>query len=74
MSVKYFQTCYICGTRFDLNEYDDACPCCGWYYLSGYEEEMDEDEKESPNYISIKEAKSLFKRGLDVFGKPIKLK
>ena len=61
--------CYICGTEFDINE--DICPHCNWWYL-GYEDELDKNEVEPFNTISIIQAQTNYKKGLTVFGEPIK--
>lgn len=66
--------CYICGTEFELDEEGwghDDCPYCDWTYL-GYENELDPDEKESFNSMSINEAKKNVSEGKDIWGEPLK--
>ena len=69
MKSKQIEKCYICGTEFDVNE--DICPRCQWYYL-GYEHEYGENEYVSVNGMTIKQAKENYKKGLTVFGEPLK--
>ena len=53
--------CPICGTLIDDEEYE-PCPYCAWAYV-GIEEELEPDEKECFNLMSINQAKSLLKEG-----------
>lgn len=68
MKSEQIEKCYICGTKFDINE--DVCPCCQWYYL-GYEDEYDENEVVCVNSTTIKKAKENFSNGLTIHGEPI---
>ena len=61
--------CFICGTEFNAD--DDLCPCCEWFYL-GFEDKLDEEEYDSCNLMTIKQAKDNYAKGLNVWGKPIK--
>ena len=66
--------CYICGTEFALSEDGwghDECPYCDWTYL-GFEEELDPNEKESFNLMSISQAKKNFSEGKNIWGEPLK--
>lgn len=69
LKSKEIGKCYICGTEFDIN--DDICPVCQWFYL-GYENELNPNERVSVNTMSINQAKNNYKKGLTVFGEPIK--
>lgn len=64
--------CPICGTEFEGGTLDD-CPYCDWGDL-GYEDELDPDEKEDYNLMSINQAKANFAKGLDIWGKPLQKK
>ena len=61
--------CPICGTEFDGSSFDD-CPFCDWTYL-GYEGEMEEDEVDSANPVTIRQAKELLAKGLNIWGDPL---
>lgn len=61
--------CPICGTEFEGGSFD-ICEYCGWGYL-GYESELDPDEKEDYNLMSINQAKANFAKGLDIWGDPL---
>ncbi len=65
--------CYICGTEFDRDEYYDDCPYCDWTYL-GFENELDENEYEEINTMTIAQAKANFAQGKDIWGEPLKEK
>ncbi len=67
--MKKKVTCPICGTEFEGGSFDE-CPCCGWVYL-GFEVELDQDERNFVNLISIKDAKERFAQGKDVYGDPL---
>ncbi len=63
--------CYICGT--ELNGDDslvDFCPYCDWTYL-GWERELDPDDKDNINHISIRQAKENVSKGLNIWGEPL---
>lgn len=62
-------TCYICGQKFVGGSLDD-CPMCDWTYL-GWESEMDPDDKDTANPLSIRQAKENVKKGLDIWGNPL---
>lgn len=64
--------CPICGTEFEGGSFDD-CPICDWTYL-GYEGELEEDEIDSANPITVKQAKKNFAKGLDIWGNPLSKK
>ena len=61
--------CPICGTEFEGGSFDD-CPFCDWTYL-GYEGEMEEDEVDSANPVTIGQAKALVAKGLNIWGDPL---
>ena len=61
--------CPICGTEFEGGSFDD-CPYCDWAYL-GYEGEMEEDEVDSANPVTIRQAKELLAKGLNIWGDPL---
>ena len=63
--------CFVCGTEFLGAMYEDACPFCDWIY-TGEEKETDPNETCEINKISINQAKSNFKKGLDIWGNPLK--
>ena len=62
-------TCPICGTEFEGGSFDD-CPYCDWTYL-GYEGELEEDEVDSANPVTIRQAKMNFAKGLNIWGEPL---
>ena len=62
-------TCPICGTEFEGGSFDD-CPYCYWTYL-GYEGELEEDEVDSANPVTIRQAKELVAKGLNIWGEPL---
>ena len=68
MKFSKIQPCHICGTKFNIC--DDYCPRCGWFYI-GYERELDPDEYEEHNTMTINEAKSKYKKGLNIWGEPL---
>ena len=61
--------CPICGTKHSGEMAIDPCPHCSWI-ISGGEDE-DENEYDEVNYCSIREAKERYKKGLNIFGKPL---
>lgn len=61
--------CYICGTDFEGGSFD-CCPYCGWLYY-GFESELDPNEKDEGNLISINEAKRLVSKGKDIYGESL---
>ena len=61
--------CPICGTEYD-GETLDICPYCQWGYL-GFENELEPNEKEGYNLISIEDAKKLVSEGKTIFGDPL---
>lgn len=62
--------CYICGNEYIGQELMDSCPVCDWITL-GCEDEMDENDEEDINGVSIAEAKRNFAQGLDIWGDPL---
>lgn len=68
--MKQEIVCAICGNRFQGERFDD-CPICEWGF-TGIEKDMDEDEKDGYNGISIATAKLNFAKGLNVWGEPLK--
>lgn len=64
--------CFICGTEFIGGSFDD-CPYCDWTY-EGFENELDENEYDEINTISIAQAKANFAQGKDIWGDPLKKK
>lgn len=61
--------CPICGTEFEGGTFD-ICPYCDWTYL-GYEDELEEDEIDSANPTTVKQARENFAKGLDIWGDPL---
>ncbi len=61
--------CPICGTEFEGGSFDD-CPNCDWTYL-GYEGELGLDEEDSTNPVTIRKAKALVAKGLNIWGDPL---
>lgn len=61
--------CPICGNEFEGGTFD-VCECCGQSYL-GYEDELEEDEIDSANPITVKQARENFAKGLDIWGDPL---
>lgn len=61
--------CYICGTEYEGEEFDE-CPYCEWGY-TGLEDCYDPDEKEDYNLMSINDAKRLVSEGKTIFGNPL---
>ena len=61
--------CPICGTEFEGGSFDD-CPKCDWTFL-GYENELGLDEKESSNPVTIRQAKELVEKGMNIWGEPL---
>lgn len=66
MNIK----CPICGTEFEGESLIDDCPYCDWTYL-GYEAEMELDEKDSANPVTIRQAKKLISEGKNIWGEPL---
>lgn len=61
--------CPICGTEIEDDTYQD-CPYCDWTYV-GIECVLDEDEVESENGMSIRQARENVAKGLDIWGDPL---
>ena len=62
--------CPICETEINDEPFSSFCPKCNWGY-SGMEKFYAEGERDDYNLISRKDAKLLFKKGLNKFGEPI---
>lgn len=64
--------CPICDTVYRGHEGEkyDYCPKCNWAY-TGIEDTLEENEKDSYNCMSLKEAKAMLARGLTIFGAPL---
>lgn len=63
--------CPICGTELDGDDsLVDFCPYCDWTYL-GWESELDPDDKDNVNHVSIRQAKRNVSKGLDIYGVPL---
>lgn len=63
--------CFICGTEFEGGDsLVDNCPYCDWTYL-GWENELDSDDKETSNPVTIRQAKKLFSEGKNIWGDPL---
>ncbi len=69
MAYKLKLKCPICGTEFEGSSFDD-CPLCDWTYL-GYESELELDEEDSANPVTIRQAKENFAKGLNIWGDPL---
>lgn len=67
----YIKNCPICNTKFDLDETDDVCPHCGWL-VQGWENEIEENDPETCNPLTVRQAKDNLAKGLDIWGNPIK--
>ena len=61
--------CPICGTKHSGEMAIDPCPRCSWI-ISGIEDE-DENEYDEVNHCSLREARDLYNKGLNIFGKPL---
>lgn len=69
MCYKEKIKCPICGTEFEGSSFDD-CPFCDWTYL-GYEDDLQADENDSANPVTIDQAKALVAKGLNIWGEPL---
>ena len=67
--MKYSVKCPICGTVFEGGAFDD-CPLCDWTYE--YDDYSGEEDEIGINPVSYNKAKENFKKGLNVWGKPLK--
>lgn len=71
--MKYI--CPICGT--EVKEFMDECPVCHWE-VSGWDNDLTEEEQrnpdETPNPVSIVEARRLYSQGKDIYGDPLSKK
>ena len=68
---KFYVDCYICGNHYDANE-SDVCKVCGWMF-SGCEYGLGEDEIDTCNTMSRREAKKNFQNTGSIWGKSIPL-
>lgn len=59
--------CPICDTEYEGEMLVDGCPYCDWVgdYLDS------EDEYSSVNYMTIRQAKENFAKGLNIWGDPL---
>ena len=64
--MSYEVKCPICGTSFEGGAFD-YCPRCDWCY-QGIENQLDENEVDELNHISIAQAKENVSKGLDIWG------
>ena len=48
----------------------DNCPYCDWTYL-GWEDELDGNDTETSNPVTINEAKKLVSEGKNIWGDPL---
>lgn len=63
--------CYICGTVLEGDDsLVDYCPLCDWTYL-GWEKELNIDDENNINHVSIWKAKENFAKGLNIWGDPL---
>ena len=63
--------CFICGTEYEGGDsLVDYCPYCDWTYL-GWEEELDINDDDNINHVSIRKAKENFSKGLNIWGEPL---
>ena len=67
--MNYEVKCPICGTKFEGGAFD-YCPHCDWCY-QGFEDELDENEIDELNHVSIAKAKENLSKGLDKWGDPL---
>lgn len=70
--MSYKVICPICGKRFEGGAFDN-CPHCDWCY-QGFESELDENEIDELNHISITKAKENLAKGLNIWGEPLQKK
>ncbi len=70
MSNKSLITrCPICGTEFE-GGWTDACPYCNWLYM-GCIDDIDIDDPDTDNPVTIRQAKKNLANGLDIWGEPL---
>ena len=67
--MSYKVKCPICGTSFEGGAFD-CCPQCDWCY-QGFENQLDENEVDELNHISIAQAKENLSKGLNIWGEPL---
>ncbi len=67
----YIKKCLICSTEFDADATDDECPYCNWFNFI-IDDDLDEDDPDTLNPITIRQAKENLAKGLDIWGKPLK--
>ena len=67
--IKYEITCPICKTIY-MGVTFGNCPVCDWMFWGG-ETELNDDEYDSTNFTSIREAKKKFAQGLNIWGNPL---
>ncbi len=60
--------CAICSEKFEGCQFD-RCPKCDWTYTD-IESMQEEDEIDSCNTISQKEAKEMVRKGFNIWGGP----
>ena len=71
----YIGRCYICNCEFDYDATDDICPCCDWFNILDYSRSpIDIDDPDTNNPLTIRQARTNFAKGLNVWGKPINKK
>jgi len=65
--------CPCCGKTF-RGELDDTCPHCDWWCdgVNLTDDEIWEEELKAPNPICLGEAREMVKKGLNIWGKPLK--
>lgn len=63
--------CYICDTELEGDDsLVDFCPYCDWTYL-GWEDELNVDDEDNINHVSIRQAKENVAKGLNIWGDPL---
>lgn len=63
--------CYICDTELEGDDsLVDYCPYCDWTYL-GWEDELNVDDEDNINHVSIRQAKENVAKGLNIWGDPL---
>ncbi len=69
--MKEIVTCPICGLEFELEDLYFPCPNCDFEYEGIKDYSGIEDEKDTPNSPSYREAKERYRNGLNAYGKPL---
>ena len=68
MNSKEIYICPICGTKHNKEPAVEECPTCDW--IISYSD--NENEYDEVNHMSMAEAKANYRKGLNIWGKPLK--